>query len=243
MDSVESAKNAEAGGATRLELCQALSEGGLTPSPGLLQVVKSVVKIPVFAMIRPRRGMDFCYSDHEVKIMEYDILSLKTVGADGFVFGALTFSRNVDVSTCQKLVNIASPLTCTFHRAFDVLKEHTSSLETIISLGFTRLLTSGQQETAEKGVKLIKQLIFEANNRIVIMPGAGITESNLEIILTETGAKEFHASARSKVTMISEDPSDEKVSMGAADGDFSLMVTNKQIVERMVKTSKLIWNS
>lgn len=242
MDSIESAKNAEAGGATRLELCQALSEGGLTPSAGFLQVVKSVVKIPVFVMIRPRRGMDFCYTDQEVKVMEIDIQHLKTAGADGFVFGALTFSRHIDINTCQKLIYLASPLPCTFHRAFDVLKEPLSSLETIISLGFLRLLTSGQQETAEKGVRLIKQLIFEANNRIVVMPGAGITESNLEIILTETGAKEFHASARSQVTMV-EDSSDERVAMGAADGDFTLLITNKQTVEKMVKTSRLIWNS
>ncbi|CAI5654082.1 unnamed protein product [Oreochromis niloticus] len=188
VDSVESAVNAERGGAGRLELCSSLLEGGLTPSLGLLHVVKQYVKIPIYVMIRPRGG-DFLYSDLEVEVMRKDIELMKSQGADGLVLGALTEDGRVDAELCMELLAAARPLPVTFHRAV--------ALEALISLGFERVLTSGCDSSALEGLPLIKRLVDQAKGRIIIMPGGGITERNLQRILEGSGAQEFHCSARS----------------------------------------------
>ncbi|XP_073096661.1 copper homeostasis protein cutC homolog isoform X2 [Manis javanica] len=184
VDSVESAVNAERGGAGRIELCSGLLEGGTTPSMGVLQVVKQYVQIPVFAMIRPRGG-DFLYSDREVEVMKADIRLAKLYGADGLVFGALTEDGHIDKELCMSLV------------AFDMVHDPVAALETLSTLGFERVLTSGCDCSALEGLPLIKRLIDQAKGRIVIMPGGGITDRNLQRILEGSGATEFHCSARS----------------------------------------------
>ncbi|XP_056148106.1 copper homeostasis protein cutC homolog isoform X2 [Lampris incognitus] len=196
VDSVESAVNAEQGGACRLELCCSLSEGGLTPSIGLLQVVKQRVKIPVYAMIRPRGG-DFLYSEQEADVMKRDVAAMKSHGADGLVLGALTEDGRVDTELCTTLLAAAHPLPVTFHRAFDMVQDPAAALETLVSLGIRRLLTSGCDNSALEGLPLIKCLVEQAKGRITIMPGGGITERNLQRILEGSGAHEFHCSARS----------------------------------------------
>ncbi|AWP14022.1 putative copper homeostasis protein cutC -like isoform 2 [Scophthalmus maximus] len=184
VDSVESAVNAERGGAGRLELCTSLLEGGLTPSLGLLQVVKRYVKIPVYVMIRPRGG-DFLYSDQDVEVMRRDVELMKSHGADGLVLGALTEDGRVDAELCMELL------------AFDVAHDPAVALETLVSLGFERVLTSGCDSSALEGLPVIKRIIDQAKGRIIIMPGGGITERNLQRILEGSGAQELHCSARS----------------------------------------------
>ncbi|CAL9687903.1 unnamed protein product [Knipowitschia caucasica] len=196
VDSVESAVNAQRGGASRLELCSSLLEGGLTPSIGLLHIVKQHVKIPVYVMIRPRGG-DFLYSDFEVEVMKKDIELMKHNGADGLVMGALTEDGRVDSELCLELLVAARPLPVTFHRAFDMVNDPIIALETVVSLGFQRVLTSGCDSSALEGLPLIKRLMDQAKGRISIMPGGGITERNLQRILEGSGAQEFHCSARS----------------------------------------------
>ncbi|KAM9804208.1 copper homeostasis protein cutC homolog [Neosynchiropus ocellatus] len=196
VDSVESAVNAERGGAGRLELCSSLSEGGLTPSLGLLQIVKRYVKIPVYVMVRPRGG-DFLYSDQEVEVMKKDLELMKAHGADGLVLGALTEDGCVDAELCMDFLAAARPLPVTFHRAFDMVHDASLALETLISLGFQRVLTSGCDSSALEGLPVIKKLIEQAKSRIAVMPGGGITERNLQRILEGSGAQEFHCSARS----------------------------------------------
>nr|XP_046209515.1 copper homeostasis protein cutC homolog [Oncorhynchus gorbuscha]XP_046209516.1 copper homeostasis protein cutC homolog [Oncorhynchus gorbuscha] len=196
VDSVESAINAERGGAGRLELCSSLLEGGITPSIGLLQVVKQYVRIPVYAMIRPRGG-DFLYSDREVEVMKRDIELVRSHGADGLVLGALTEDGRVDAELCMELLAVSRPLPVTFHRAFDMVHDPMVTLETLVSLGFERVLTSGCDCSALEGLPLIKRLVEQAKGRITIMPGGGITERNLQRILESSGVLEFHCSARS----------------------------------------------
>lgn len=237
VDCIESALNAAEGGASRIELCSALSEGGLTPTTGFLRQVKALVKIPVFAMIRPRRG-DFCYSAEEVSIMSEDIIELKNNGADGFVIGVLKPNGDIDRSVCQKLLVLASPLPCTFHRAFDVACDPEKSLEVLINLGFQRLLTSGQCKTAEDGAPLIKKLVDLAKDRIIVMPGAGLTIRNVKDILKITGAKEFHASARKPIASKMEYANDS-CNMGDACDEYELMVTDRVTVENMIAETKL----
>nr|XP_048308894.1 copper homeostasis protein cutC homolog isoform X3 [Myodes glareolus] len=214
VDSVESAVNAERGGAGRIELCAGLLEGGTTPSMGILQVVKQSVQIPVFVMIRPRGG-DFLYSDREIEVMKADIRLAKLYGADGLVFGALTEDGRIDKDLCMSLV------------AFDMVHDPMAALETLLTLGFERVLTSGCDSSALEGLPLIKQLIDEAKGRIVVMPGGGITDKNLQRILEGSGATEFHCSARS-----SRDSGmkfrNSSVAMGAslAHSEYSLKVTD-----------------
>ncbi|KAG7263586.1 hypothetical protein CRUP_035569 [Coryphaenoides rupestris] len=158
VDSVESAVNAERGGAGRLELCSSLMEGGLTPSIGLLQVVKQSVSVPVYVMIRPRGG-DFLYSEQEVEVMRRDIQLMKSHGADGLVLGVLTedgrhLAQGVDIGNA-----LSRPLPVTFHRAFDMVQEPEAALETLVSLGFHRLLTSGCDCSALEGLPVIKRLV------------------------------------------------------------------------------------
>ncbi|XP_026886714.2 copper homeostasis protein cutC homolog isoform X1 [Electrophorus electricus] len=196
VDSVESAINAERGGAGRIELCSSLLEGGITPSIGLLQVVKENVQIPVYVMIRPRGG-DFLYTDREVEVMRKDIELMKSHKADGLVLGALTEDGRVDVALCMELLAACRPLPVTFHRAFDMVHDPSVALETLASLGFERILTSGCDSSALEGLLLIKRLVEQAKGRIIIMPGGGITERNLQRILEGSGAQEFHCSARS----------------------------------------------
>ncbi|NP_001006046.1 copper homeostasis protein cutC homolog [Danio rerio] len=196
VDSVESAINAERGGAARIELCSNLLEGGTTPSTGLLQVVKENVEIPVFVMIRPRGG-DFLYSEWEVEVMKREIQQMKSQQADGLVFGALTEDGRVHTHICMELLAASRPLPVTFHRAFDMVHDPLVALETLISLGFERVLTSGCDSSALEGLPVIKRLVEQAKGRIVIMPGGGITERNLQRILEGSGSQEFHCSARS----------------------------------------------
>ncbi|XP_072335793.1 copper homeostasis protein cutC homolog isoform X2 [Scyliorhinus torazame] len=196
VDSVESAVNAERGGASRIELCSGLMEGGITPSSGLLQVVKQYVRIPVFAMIRPRGG-DFLYSDSEIEVMKADIKMAKANGADGTVFGVLTTDGRVNTEVCMDLIAESRPLSVTFHRAFDMVHDPTTVLECLISMGFERVLTSGCDSTALEGLPIIKRLVEQAKQRIIVVPGGGITERNVQRILEGSGAQEFHCSARS----------------------------------------------
>lgn len=230
VDSVESAVNAYNGGASRLELCAALSEGGLTPSPGMLRIIKSIVTIPVFVMLRPRGGDDFVYSCYEVEVMKHDASILKDSGADGFVFGALTPSGGIDKNVCKDIMDVVSPLPATFHRAFDVCCDIHMALPAIIEAGFSRLLTSGQELTASKGISVIKKLVLDASGRIIIMPGAGITKANIGEILRQTGAREFHASA--KVSKKCNGPP-TKCTMGSR-SEQNVFVTSEELVREMV---------
>lgn len=161
----------------------------------MLKVIKQKSPIPVFVMIRPRGG-DFLYTEEEFEVMKEDVKILKEAGADGVVFGILTSEGAVDITRCQELKDLASPLPVTFHRAFDMAKDPFTTLEIVIKLGFERVLTSGQDSSALEGLPTINQLIEKAKDRIIVVPGGGITERNLERILQESGAKEFHCSAR-----------------------------------------------
>lgn len=229
IDSVESARNAIEGGASRLELCSALSEGGLTPTAGLLKKVKSFSPIPIYAMLRTRSG-NFVYSKEEMDVMLEDLKILKDHGTDGFVFGALTSNDEIDIESCKIILSAAQPLPVTFHRAFDEVIDPLKSLETLIDLGFERVLTSGQKDTAVEGLELIKKLVERAQQRIIVMPGSGIAKDNIFRIKMESGAKEFHASAKSRITSGGRN----KIKIGSSK-ESCVMVTDRKLVEEMVK--------
>ena len=199
IDSVESAIAAEKGGANRVELCANLFEGGTTPSAGCIEITRKYINIGLFVMIRPRGG-DFIYSAIEFEQMKKDIEAAKSLGADGLVFGILTKDGQIDTQRTNELALLASPLPVTFHRAFDMTADPMQALHDLIDLkNISRILTSGQEATAFEGAELIAKLVQEAKNRIIIMPGSGVNERNINKIRKITGAQEFHTSGRTKM--------------------------------------------
>lgn len=190
---------AEQAGADRIELCENYANGGTTPSYGYLKTVREKISIPVFPMIRPRGG-DYFHSKDEIEIIRKDILLCKELGYDGVVFGLLNQDGTIDKENTARLVEAAYPLDVTFHRAFDRCKNPLEALETIIECGCTRILTSGQHPKVTDGLTLVKQLVEQANDRIIIMPGSGLNSSNVKNIVDTAGVNEVHTSARIRVS-------------------------------------------
>lgn len=191
VDSIESALAAERGGASRVELCSDLIEGGLTPSYGVLTVALERLHIGVMAMVRPRGG-DFCYSEAEFAAMLCDVRMAKEAGAAGVVFGVLTPDADVDVERTRCLIAEARPLPVTFHRAFDMTRDPFAALETLVTLGVDRVLTSGQEPSVLEGLELLTQLVERARGRIIVVPGGGITDRNVGRIRAALPVAEMH---------------------------------------------------
>ncbi|WP_460567656.1 copper homeostasis protein CutC [Flaviaesturariibacter terrae] len=190
-------ESAVKGGADRIELCSALSEGGLTPSMGLIRSCREAFALPIFPIIRPRGG-DFRYSDEELGIMEWDIRACKELQCDGVVLGMLKKDGTLPRKKLGRLVELAYPMEVTFHRAFDRCRDPFEALGQLVDLGFQRILTSGQQPGAPQGAELIARLVTAAGDRITIMPGSGIRPDNIRALAEATGASEFHSSLRGR---------------------------------------------
>lgn len=202
IDSVEAAIAAQNCGATRLELCANLNEGGTTPSYGMIAAVCEKVNIPVFTMIRPRPG-DFVYSNLEFDVMKRDIEAAAQAGSKGVVFGVLNPDGWIDVSRTLELVRIAraNSLNITFHRAFDVCNDPIAALEALCQMQFDNLLTSGQQPTADLGIPKLRKLVEMAQGRINIMAGSGVNPENA-LLIAQCEVDALHFTARKKVSKI-----------------------------------------
>jgi copper homeostasis protein len=190
----ESAITAFENGADRIELCAGLSEGGTTPDFETVKHLREKINIPVFVMIRPRGG-DFTYSDEEFRQMKSDLIRLKSLNVDGFVFGILDENDEVNTEQNQELVELAKPYPCTFHRAFDRAGKLEQSLEKVIGCGFTTILTSGQEANVSQGKENLKKLVERSAGRIEILVGGGLRSTNIEEIREFTKARYFHSSA------------------------------------------------
>ena len=241
VNSILSAMAAQQGGATRIELCDNMAEGGTTPSAGMISFCKKVLNIPVFPIIRPRGG-DFLYTDEEYEVMKQDILFCRQAGCEGVVIGILKPDGDIDTERCAELVALARPMQVTFHRAFDRCNDLNKGLEAIISLGCERVLTSGGEMTAPEAADQLALLVSQASGRISIMPGSGVNEDNIGQLALKTGAVQFHSTAKETVK------SNMKFKcigeLADQDGDFPIMQTSaakvKMMKERLAASFKSI---
>jgi copper homeostasis protein len=191
VDSVASSIAAERGGARRLELCDALFDGGTTPSAGMIAACKEAVSIPVFVMIRPRGG-GFVYSEAECDVMRRDVVVARELGADGVVIGGLRRDGAIDVALVRLLVDAARGLPVTFHRAFDLTPDLAASVESLAESGVQRALTSGGAPTAAEGVSVLAKLVRQAGSRFVVLAGGGVREENVRSLVAASGVREVH---------------------------------------------------
>ncbi|MGV9412949.1 copper homeostasis protein CutC [Nocardia sp. NPDC003693] len=196
VESMAGVRIAEAAGADRVELCSGLSVGGLTPSAALIEAaVLEVVDTEVHVLIRPRPG-DFRYSAEEVALMRADVELARRVGAHGVVVGALDERGNLDASANAELLAAADGIEVTFHRAFDVCADPFAGFDLLLESGFTRLLTSGRQDSVLDGVPLITQLVNLADGRIDVMACGGVRADNARRVIELTQVRDLHAAVR-----------------------------------------------
>tara|TARA_B100001996_G_scaffold115227_1_gene87205 strand:+ start:296 stop:1006 length:711 start_codon:yes stop_codon:yes gene_type:complete len=194
--SINSVKNAIKYGANRIELCQDLTNDGITPSKALLNSAIKISTLPINVLIRPRIG-NFFYNSEEIKLIEDEIKNIKSLPINGIVIGVLNRENDLPINILKKLVEMIKPLDITFHRAFDLLKKPIESMNKLSEIGFDRILTSGHSETAEKGLDMLIKLKTKANKKISVMPGGGINESNC-INFFKNEFNEIHLSAKKK---------------------------------------------
>ena len=192
---IESVLLAQQSGAHRIELCDNPGEGGTTPGYGMIKTAREKTTLQLYPIIRPRGG-DFLYSDEAFEVMKRDVMLCRELGCDGVVTGLLQADGSVDKKRTAALVEAAYPLGVTFHRAFDRVANPFEALEDIIASGCERILTSGLKPTAPEGAETLAQLVRQADDRIVIMPGSGVRSDNIAALARQTGAVEFHSSAR-----------------------------------------------
>ncbi len=198
VDAIDAALEAERGGAGRIELCGELLQGGVTPSAGLIAAVWDRIDIPLFVLVRPRPG-DFLYTDDELDVMRRDIEQAKAAEVDGVVLGALTVDGEVDVERLRPLVELARPMSVTFHRAFDLVPRQDAALAALLELGVDRVLTSGSSANALAGATEIAGLVQLAAERLVVMAGGSITPDNVREIVEKTGVREVHVRGAGRV--------------------------------------------
>jgi copper homeostasis protein len=232
-NSYASALAAKLGGAQRIELCCALSEGGLTPSYGELKRVCEKIDIQVNVLIRPRGG-DFLYSIDEFETIKADVLMAKKLNANGVVVGFLNADGTIDLNRTREIVELAHPMRVTFHRAIDRCNDIFQALEVVISSGCERILTSGGKNKAIDAIDTLKNLVIQANDRIVIMPGAGVDVSNIAELAEITRAKEFHTSAKSTVKS-GMNHKNKNTFMGTLNVDeYSIVQSDVELVKKIV---------
>ena len=235
-NSVKSCLEAQKGGAYRVELCAGIPEGGTTPSYGDISLARELLDIKLNIIIRPRGG-DFLYTDLEHKIMLKDIEVAKKLGVDGVVIGCLTPNGDIDIIRNRELIEAAGEMSVTFHRAFDMCRDPFESLEKIIGLGCRRILTSGQQPKADMAIDLLKRLVDIAGERIIIMPGSGVNENNIAKLAIETGAKEFHFSARepNESGMVYRNPNLKMGGTAVVINEFEEQITSSKRVKSTIE--------
>lgn len=230
--SIQSAINAQIAGASRIELCENLILGGTTPSIGCVKIVRQKVKLPINVLIRPRSG-DFLYSTLEFEQIKEDIALIKTLGIQGIVCGVLLANGKIDVERTRELVQLAKPLTFTFHRAFDFTPNAFEALNDVIETGATHILTSGQKNRASDSVQLITQLVEAAGNKIKIIAGGGINQNTI-CNLIATGTNEFHMSGATNTQSLMNFRPEQLALCGEMPDEYSIQTSSIDAIKLVV---------
>lgn len=235
VDTAMGAKTAETAGADRVELCANLLEGGTTPSAGSMAWVRDQLEIDVMVLIRPRGG-DFVYSAAETEVMLRDIEAVGRAGLAGVVIGVLCPDGSLDLPVVRALVEAARPLQVTFHRAFDMCADPDVALEQLVDLGVDRILTSGRKDAAADGLATLSRQVEIAGDRISIMPGGGIFESDIRRVVEESGAHEVHFAA----AVIRESPmqfrnSECTMGCGSIPGEYDRVETDDHRIREYIR--------
>ncbi len=232
---IESCGIAQAAGAHRIELCDNPGEGGTTPSYGFIKAARKALSIDLFPIVRPRGG-DFLYSDDEFEMMKADVQMCKDLGCDGVVIGLLNEDATIDKKRSSMLVNIAYPMSVTFHRAFDRVTEPEKALEDVIETGCERILTSGFHPTATAGSENLNKLVELAGEKIIIMPGSGVRSENIVSLAESTGAVEFHSSARkntgSQMKIVNPYMNEELKTVSADEAEIKAMIEKLKSIKK-----------
>jgi copper homeostasis protein len=225
---IESCIIIQRAGAHRIELCDNPGEGGTTPSFGSLKKARELVTVELYPMIRPRGG-DFLYSDDEFAMMKQDVKICKELGCDGVVIGLLNADGTVDQKRTAQLIELAYPMGVTFHRAFDRTRDGFEAMEILIEIGCERILTSGLKPDVNAGTAMLAQLVKAADERITIMPGSGVRSSNIKAIAEQTGAVEFHTSARTNASSLM------KYTNAAMKEELKQVIANEEEIKTTLK--------
>lgn len=241
-NSVQSAIEAQKGGAVRVELCGNLCDGGTTPAKSQIELSRNHIEIDLNVIIRPRGG-DFFYDNLDFESMKSDILLCGELNCDGVVIGILDENGDIDIKRNGELVELAKKLgmSVTFHRAFDRVRDIYSSLEDVIRLGCDRILTSGGYQTAFEGKEVLRKLVDLSGNRVIIMAGAGINESNVEELVYSTGVKEVHGTFQ-KLTpgrMQYNSPNFPDYYNNLGYSEYSFLLSDSERVKEVVKNANL----
>lgn len=233
-NSVQSALAAQQGGASRVELCDNLLEGGTTPSAGAIKLARKLLQIELNVILRPRGG-DFNYSNEEFEIIKEDLKMCKDLGVDGVVIGFLLPDGCIDTEKTLEIVQLARPMSVTFHRAFDMCCNPFDALKKLQNCGVDRILTSGLKNKAIDGATLLRELVSKAQSKPIIMPGSGINETNIEQLKQQTGASEFHVSGR-KTVQSKMKFKREHINMGGHPdvAEFEISVTDSNRIQKIV---------
>jgi copper homeostasis protein len=235
VDAIDAALEAERGGAARIELCGELLQGGVTPSAGLIAAVWERIDIPLFVLVRPRTG-DFLYTDDEVDVMRRDIEEAKSLGVEGVALGALTADGDVDVARLASLVELARPMSVTFHRAFDFARRQDVARDALLALGVDRVLTSGGAATAAEGVATIASLVEHVGDRMIVMAGGSITAANVGGIVAATGVREVHVRGAARVESAMRHRHEVVSLSKTGASDYERSVTRAEEIRRVVES-------
>ena len=229
---------AQAAGADRVELCASLVEGGITPSFGTVREALRQARIPFHVIVRPRGG-DFLYSDTEFASMVEDVRELREFGVAGVVVGCLTADGDIDEPRMRALVEAAGPLNVTCHRAFDMTRDPDAALEVLIRVGVSRVLTSGQRDTAVQGEDLLAALVKQAAGRIIILGCGALAPDNIGAVRSATGLTEMHFASLKDIAseMRFRNPN---VGMGGTDLDreYRNTVTDTDLVKATIEAAR-----
>jgi len=239
VEGVQGARAAQEGGAHRIELCAGLVEGGTTPSQGTLETVLSHTEVPTVVLVRPRGG-DFFYDEMEMEVLLKDVEKVRAAGAFGIATGVLQVDGTVDSGAMKAIRDAAGPLSVTFHRAFDMVRDPLEALDTLKSIGVDRVLTSGGRATVMDALSLLRDLVRGAGEDLSVMPGGGIRPENLRQVVETTGAREIHFTATNRwdSPMLFRNP-EPRMGSDAVPREFQRIGTDSETVRRMVELAGL----